>query len=359
MKQITLFFTIIMACSITHAAIITVDNKTPSVGQYKTLQEAHDAANDGDTLYVYPSEAVYPAISITKKLKLIGTGFTRPGESLSTTSISGTIIFEEGSELSVLEGFSGSFNVTFLESNITIQKNTINFLTVNANDIIIKKNRIKRITVNENHKGTVFLQNYLYDNSENYLITIQDKNEVFIANNILWNMYNKYNSPNSGYSQYYGKGINADLLNITLTLVNNIITTPLSNYNYGQALNISNANIYVANNIILSGSIHKTSDNFYNNMSNSTQLPSGNGNLTNIDMTKVFIGPTKDFHLLEDSPAKGAGTDGVDMGIYGGGTPYVDDRKPSLPSIIKLKTNHAASQANGLEIEIQAISNTE
>ena len=359
MKQITLIFTIIMSISIAHAAIITVDNKTPSVGQFKTLQEAHDAANDGDTIYVYPTEAVYSAISVAKKLKLIGTGSSRPGESLSTTSISGTILFEEGSALSVLEGFSGSFNVTFNESNITIQKNKINYITVNADDIIIKRNRIRRIAINENHKGTVILQNYVYDNSGNYLITIENNNEILISNNLLWNMYDQHNSPNWSSSSCYGKGIKADFSNITLTIIYNIISTAFSRDNHGRALNISNANIYVANNIILSGSVYKTSNNFYNNMSNSTQFPSGNGNLRNIDMSKVFVDPSNDFHLLEDSPAKGAGTDGVDMGIYGGSTPYLDDGKPSLPSIVKLKADHSASQANGLEIEIQAVSNSE
>jgi hypothetical protein len=100
-------------------------------------------------------------------------------------------------------------------------------------------------------------------------------------------------------------------------------------------------------------------DNFYNNISYDSSLPNGNGNLENIDMEKVFIDPGTNFHLLEDSPAKGAGTDGVDIGIYGGSTPYVDDGKPSLPSIVKLKADYAASHESGLEIEIQAVSNSE
>jgi len=329
MKQITLFFTIIMACSITHAAIITVDNKTPSVGQYKTLQEAHDAANDGDTLYVCPSETVYEAFTVDKKLSIFGTGHSRPGERMSTTTINGNISFNEGSDGASLKGFSGYFTIV-----------------INANDIIIKKNRIRRITVNENHKGTVILQNYVYEFSDQYLATIKSNNEVFISNNIFIN------------KRDCGKSISAQFKDISITVINNIFINHVRD-SRSNSLYILNANIFVANNIFISGNIQKTSDNFYNNMSNSTQLPSGNGNLTNIDMSKVFIDPTKDFHLLEDSPAKGAGIDGVDMGIYGGSTPYVDDGKPSLPSIIKLKTDHSASQAHGLEIEIQAISNTE
>ena len=109
-KQITLFYAIIIiSCSIANAEIITVDNKVPSVGQYKTLQEAHDAAKNGDTIYVCPSEALYAAIIVSKKLIIIGTGHSRPGERLSTTSISGTMQFDDGAEGSALKGFGGGF----------------------------------------------------------------------------------------------------------------------------------------------------------------------------------------------------------------------------------------------------------
>ena len=217
-------------------------------------------------------------------------------------------------------------------------------VTINANDIIIQKNRIKDIIVNENHKGTAILQNYIFSSqgsgvTTHIMLKILNDNEVFIANNIIW-------------CSSDAVLISASDPTITISIMHNIFISQHT------SLTIHSSNIYVANNIILSGSVSRgTCDNFYNNMSFSNQLPNGNGNL--IDMAKVFVDPTKDFHLLKDSPAKGAGTDGVDMGIYGGSTPYVDDGRTSLPSIVKFKTDHSASHESGLEIEIQAVSNSQ
>ena len=325
MKQITLFFTIIISCSIANAAIITVDNKVPCVGQYKTLKEGHDAANNGDTIYVCPSEAFYVGITVNKKLIIIGTGHSRPGERLSTTLISGRMQFDEGADGSALKGFGGYFSVI-----------------INANDTTIQKNRIKDITVNDNHKGTAILQNYIYNtsNSSDFkVVLIQNENEVFIANNVF--------NTTPGYTIF------APSPTITISIFHNILKAK------HRSFDLSNSNIYVANNIIISGTVYYSSNNFYNNMSYNSQLPKGNGNLTNIDMATVFIDPTNDFHLLEDSPAKDAGTDGVDMGIYGGSTPYIDDGRTSLPSIVKFKTDYSASHESGLEIEIQAVSNNQ
>jgi len=161
----------------------------------------------------------------------------------------------------------------------------------------------------------------------------------------------------STYCRYYGNGIYASNSNISISIIHNIIS---NNNNCGYALNVKNSNIYSANNIVASGIISRSSDNFWYNMSNSGQLFSGNGNLRNIDMNKVFVKPGIDFHLLENSPAKGAGEDGVDMGIYGGKTPFIDGfGKPAIPSIIKLKADHAVSKSEGLKIEIKARSNSE
>ena len=95
-------------------------------------------------------------------------------------------------------------------------------------------------------------------------------------------------------------------------------------------------------------------------MSNSTQLPEGNGNLRNVDMSTVFVDHENyDFHLLPGSPAIGAGENGTDMGIYGGDAPYVDGGFPGLPSILQIQAPTAGSQTSGLYISFKAKSNKE
>ncbi len=65
-----------------------------------------------------------------------------------------------------------------------------------------------------------------------------------------------------------------------------------------------------------------------------------------------------DFHLLSDSPAKGSGQNGVDMGIYGGSTPFVDGGRPGLPLITDIDSDFVGSQQSGLDVTIKAKSIT-
>jgi len=322
MKKVTIFTVMIImfAFSGAQAAIITVDNKTPSIGDYTTLQAAHDAASDsdGDVIYVYPSDAVYQGITVTKKIRFVGTGFDYPSEEMSTTLIAGTMTFNAGSDGSVLDGFGSSFHVA-----------------INANDITIKRNKLSGIDVAENHTGTVILQNYLHHNGGTAVI-VRAFNEVLIANNNLDYIFANYSS-------------------ITITILHNVIRTGTI-----YAIQLANADKYIANNIIIGGTCSGTNSGYYHNMSNSNQLPSGNGNIGNVDMSTVFVDPdNNDLHLLPGSPAIGAGQNGVDMGMYGGDTPYVDGGRPGLPSIFQLESDHVGSQQNGLDVTIKAKSNRE
>lgn len=337
MKKVTLFIVVIamITCSRVDAAIITVDNKTPSIGNYTTLQTAHDAATNGDTIYVYPSGAVYNGITVTKRLAFVGTGFDYPSEGMNTTSLTGTMTFGAGSDGSKLEGFgrSGSF-----------------YVTIDADNITIKRNKIHRITVSENHTGTVILQNYLYDSIMDYLITVDNSNEVLIANNILVNPYQ------IGSSSCCASGhcIGASSSTITITILHNV----LYNRTWGQAIRVIDSNAYAANNIILWGYCHGS--RYYYNMHSCGAHWDGENNIENVDMNNVFVDPDRyDFHLLPDSPAIGAGQNGVDMGIYGGSTPFVDGGAPSLPSIVQLQSDHVGSQQSGLDVTIKAKSNKE
>jgi len=381
MKQLSIFILFfVMSVSLSYAAIITVDNTTPSVGNYKTLQEMHDAANDGDTIYVYPSSSPYQGIVIEKNLTILGTGYGSPGPELKSTVIAGTMTFNEGAEGAKLQGFNGSFNVTISTGDVTVMNNVINGMTINGNKIFVFRNNISNITVNgdnanikqniiktvsisANHIGTVFLQNYIrYDLHNDYIVKISSNNEVLFINNIIWNNNNTYNST------YRGKLINASSTNITITLQNNVLWATNTSY---VTINLENADSYMENNIIIYGKLSSNVKNHYYNISNSTQFPSDNGNIRNVNMNTVFVDHNNgNFHLKEDSPAIGAGKNGLDMGIYGGNTPFVDSSpdtsrppvdinsgKPGLPSIIQFEAESGILPSDGLKIEIKAKSN--
>ncbi|ETR68066.1 MAG: cell surface glycoprotein [Candidatus Magnetoglobus multicellularis str. Araruama] len=347
-QALTLFL-LFLSISITNAAVLTVD-KAPHAGQYSTLQEAHDAASIGDTIHVFPSVGAYEAITVTKSLHFMGAGFSKSSDNLKPTLLVGTMIFSKGSDGSTLESFGRGGGL---------------YVIIDANQITIKRNLLHRITIKENHSGTCIIQNYINDNSQNYVIYVHNNNDVFVANNIIWNMYKE----KKGYwpaRRYGGNGVYASHDSITLTIyynIFNVLTKYDNNYNFnsgGYAITASNANIDIANNIFLGGKISASTGHFYYNMSNSTQLPEQNGNITNVNMNTVFINHSSaDFHLAENSPAKKAGKNGVDMGIYGGSTPFVDNGIPSSPAIIQIEADHVASKAHGLDITIKAKSTNE
>jgi len=125
-------------------------------------------------------------------------------------------------------------------------------------------------------------------------------------------------------------------------------------------LDVTGSNKYIANNIIVSGGCLDTSEGYFYNMCNLDQLPSDNGNIQNTNMNSVFVDPANyDYHLLQDSPAKGAGQNGEDMGCYGGDTPFVDGGAPGIPSIVEITASHVGSQQSGLDVIIKAKSNKE
>lgn len=326
----------VLSLNFLYAAIITVDNKHPYAGDYKTLQEAHDAATNGDIIYVSPSLQVYVAITVTKQLFIYGVGFDITeaigGAYTTPTIISGEMIFNAGSEGSQIEGFDGSFNIT-----------------VNAPNITIKRNNLFRIMINSQGAGSSIVQNKIIGSYGGYhptdgMITINTTN-IFISNNIIKNTYGSGYPGTDGSTLYGGNN---------LTIRNNVF----QHYDGGPFSSIDNT--FIINNIFIQGYLGGTTNCIWNYNMAWTTLPDGIGNVSNIDMNTVFIDyPNEDFHLLPDSPAHGAGENGTDMGIYGGDMPYVDGGFPGLPSILQIQAPTAGSQQSGLDISFKAKSNKE
>ena len=323
------FMFLVFTGSAAHATIIIVDNKVPSAGQYSTLQAAHDAASNGDTIYVYPSGVAYNAITVTKQLHLVGTGFDYPGEDLNTTLIYGLFTFDPGSDNSTLEGFRNGGNFSIM---------------INSNNIIIKRNRLLTINVASYHVGNVIIGNFIYSNGIAAVIEVSDYNEILIANNFISNTYSNSNQ----------RTVMASGANITINLIHNVIK------GYNHSISVDNSNKFIANNIIVFGRATGCSTGTYYNMDDQHWLPNSNGNILDADMNSVFVDKDNyNFHLLPNSPARGAGQNDVDMGIYGGSTPFVDGGAPGIPSIIQIQSDHAGSQEGGLDVIIKAKSNKE
>jgi len=321
------------------ATIITVDNNYPSIGNYSTLQAAHDGANPGDTVYVLPSNTAYPGIDVYKKLIFLGPGFDLGQPVLKTAKISGTMFFHPPSGGSSIGGFDNYF-----------------IITADADNLAIRKNKLGMITVRPSHVGTVITQNFIKGYTSDYLVKVDSNNQVYLANNKIINMYKE-----PGYGFYYmGYGVLADKPSTSITIINNVIRVNFHTLeNRGCAMTTTNATCDVINNIFIDGQLYIAAGTTYmNNMHNRWDLPAGNGNQNDISPDATFVDHgNSDFHLLPGSPARGSGLGGVDMGLYGGVIPFDDNGYPGIPSIYYLDVPSGGSQQTGVNVTIKAKSN--
>ena len=294
------FFTCLNAFS----KVITVNNRLDvNVADYISIKLAVDNATDGDTILVYPSEIYYEGLNITKKVILIGSGFTSTSN-LPATKITGAMNFFAGSSGSVIESFGGDF-----ELNVT-----------DANNISICRNVIRRLGI---------------QNSFNSLLMGNLVNTTFINGNSLVEAYNCVFKVFGFYP-----GINLDAT---------------------SSINISNSIIY-GGNISISGGIVKGKNNLlYNDViavlyESYNSLVYSRENGTNFNANFIDF-DNSNYHLKPGSPAIGTGENGTDMGIYGGNTPYVDGGYPSIPVIYYLDVPLTGSQKDGINITVKAKTN--
>lgn len=322
--------TIVLSTTLS-AKIWIVDNNPFPVGDYTTLSAVHGVASPGDTVYVYPSATAYAAITVSKQLYFVGAGFDlelHGGQaSTANTTISGTMVYDVGSEGAILEGFDGSF-----------------VLDINTDDITVKRNELLRMTIDGS--GCLVLQNEIIGgvwNNDNIRIG-SNLGNILIANNKIFNT-----------ESYNADAIESHITS-SVTIINNILRTTTSNR---FAINNLSASSLAQNNIIVNGTVNIGAIYQYN-ISNSNQLPSDDGNLINIDMSIVFEDPANfdtGLHLLPGSPAAGNGFGGADMGIYGGDYPFIDGGYPGIPAVYFIESQVITVPQNGLNVRFKAKSN--
>lgn len=317
-----LLFTISVILS---ATVWRVNNNAGIDTDFITLQEAHNGAASGDELHVTGSTTSYGDITLTKELTIIGTGYflseNPETQANENNSIADVVVFDSGSEGSVVAGFK------------------MYYANINADSITIKRCRIHSIGtyydgINVNGANDVYiLQNYIYAtgyNSDGIEVS-NNSNNVLISNNLI------KHTDSSRRSIYTTSSSGANISNNCL---------------YGK-VDIHNSEFY--NNILQYGYFYdNASTNFYYNIGNSDQFEpcDENGNQCNIDMNDVFVGTGSTdgkYQLKEVSPAIGAGVTGEDCGAFDGIYPYILSGIPSeIPAIYDF-----FSPGAGFEISVE------
>jgi len=327
---------------------------SPTSLDYSTIQAAHDAAIAGDTIYVYPNTQ-NNEITITKRIVLLGNGynFSSPDSAnnnlqtfVGQTSNVSAIHLNEGSDSSVISGLL-----------------MVGGVMIRSNKNIIKRCWFSSEYTNIHLEGTTtgnsIVENFFANNNTiycNYYDNSQSTNNLLISNNIFRNGYS-----NAGVTQN-GTGLTGQISNNIFG--DSIYIKGWSNQPWNScSINLTNATVLIQNNISYGLNLTQTNAIVRNNIGWGTEWPSGNFNKQNISQASLFTllstdSPDKRFTLKSGSPAKLAGSGGIDCGVFAGTYPYVLSGIPATPTIYNI-SGPANNQVTGgnLTITISTKSN--
>lgn len=312
---------------------IAVVTESGTTSIYQTLDQAIANATDGSVIYLPGGGLdISSNTKVTKRVTIIGVSHKYNADNADgSTIIGGDVNFAAGSDGSALMGVYATGDVIIGSSNDSVQNIVVRYCNVNS--IQIKHSGCRGIVVN---------QNYLRD------ISNLGKNNVSITNCVLHSIDNVSNG----------------------TINHNVITSAVTGhtgnnhplYAVNNSLITNNVFCYTGNSILYYGYESKYNQ-IFNNISG-YYGSSGNTNNNTISQLlqkkpeDLFVNPgpgvsvESDFHL-KDSIGIGAGTDGTDIGIYGG-TGFKDDCIAPIPRIVSKNIPEQTDAEGKLNIRIEA-----
>jgi len=301
-----------------------------------SLVDAYTASVNGDALYLSTGYFTAPT-SIAKGIKIIGAGhFPDSANVAKRTMILSGITINKGADSLRLEGL-------YINGNINYQGDaSINYVKVircglasalfNSNSATASKNFCSydecfiQGGINFNNYGTnLFIQHSIITSVRVYIgnwfeLSVSNVNSSAL---ILGNIF----LANTHFT--FG--------NIKGSLIKNNIILNNGGSSYGFIGGETNSNIFT-NNLFVRSTIDFGTNSYNNNYSNVSQA-----NIF-VNQTGNTINYNHDYHLK--SPTTYLGTDGTQVGLYGGTTPFKDKGLPSNPQILT-KTVGNQTDANG------------
>lgn len=342
------------ACQSLFATIRTVSNDPNNPAQFATIQAAVNAAVAGDTIYVNASPTVYSeTVTISKRLVLIGGGYNSPNQLGFTSSVvqfffsrtatgdpSGSVIC--GFNISSI-GVSGGLP-TF--SNITVFRNRISSFSLVGNNWLIYNNIITSLGLgNSPVPNNIIVQNNIITN----FISGTTGNANFLIDHNL----------------FIGGSFYLNSIQFA-AITNNIFATSTS----GPIMPSSTINNNLNNNLCNISNISATPPT--NSFAGGPNIAAGNFVGTDPLFVNVpnfnSYSATANYRLQSTSPGRNAGTDGTDLGIYGGSFPFPSGGAPGngfdtsalppIPQVTNLNVqNPSLVPGAQLKVTIQAAVN--
>ncbi len=340
-KQITILTAILTIFAFTaNATIWTVSNNPDSPGQYTSLQMAVDSSGVHDTILVAGSPTSYGNVTLKWSLTLIGAGYNNPyGYNTTVGSISLTRFnVSIGASDTRIMGFyvasyislSGNYSGGTLEQKI-------------LENVVIERCMLASyfsFSGNATYRNDT-IRNCIFNNYINLTASSSNLDNIIIHNNIFNGAYLLSSSSIDLSSTYLKNNI---FLNRNGNVFSSTYNMVIENNIFYQALPQGATNCAFNNNITF--------------MNNDNVIPGpnnvGSGNMVDVDPMFVnfpFLGAPfdygHDYHLQAGSPGINAGTDGTDIGIYGGMMPFEIGDNPYIPQMMEVTLPSGSSVPAG------------
>ena len=323
------------------ATIRTADNNGSNPGNYTSLQKAIDDSNAGDTIYLKASPISYGDIVLNKPLAIIGDGVLNKKTSMKSTFM-GKVEVQTAAGGSALVGFEADrIYVDDINKLLLDRLKINNYLIgtdINNNDSFWSSVLIRNCYSNCSLGSTKMSDVYI-DNS--VLISFGSRvksNNLIVSNSILLDLQvcEYVTFRNSIIDHYTSGGYNLDLYSSNL-FENNLFVINVSDY-----LSIlSPKNFFIGNNSVVPTGLSSTFKNY------------------NAGLKSLFAIST-DLRLVDGSTGKNAGTDGKDVGIYGGAFPWGDSYlsnpglAPQVPHVMDIQTVSQSPNKASIDVNIKA-----
>lgn len=377
MNRILLVATL-FACTTTFATVRTVSNNPTRPAQFTTFAAAQTASVNGDTIYIYGSPFQYPAISVSKRLVIIGAGYNPNNQFGQPTNIANVDLFRDtgvnNASGTVLTGIlTGRLDIAGLVSNnIRVFRcrftSYINMaggsptgyadgwtLYNNIFDSYIFGGASSRTSASATN---IILANNIFSNTNAYLYGF-NSNAVIIDHNLF-----------QGASNFY--------LVFNIIVTNNIFTRTSGTVFYGAGTGpvLCTFNNNISNQSTIADPSTYTPANSFVNTFTGTGGGSnfGAGNFVGVDPLYTSVSnfnsyvTIANYRLQASSVGKNAATDGTDIGIYGGSYPfpiggavgsgYDTSPMPPIPQVTELNIQNATVPVNGtLNVNVKATVN--
>lgn len=312
MKCILLIVFLSLACFVSHATVLVVDNNgnAPS-GVYTSIATAISNASAGDTLLITPSSSTYGNASISLPLVLIGVGFN-PDMEIPFTGKLGLVTVNTPASGTRIIGLEITNRITLGNGSGTLS------------DIVIENCNVPYITTSgiSSLVNVLIRQNVITASTNStpaLILNVANQSNIHVSNNV-------FSFLNTS-TIYLGPQVTTG----GVTFDHNLFLGSTGQRAFRQLVNC-----LVTNNIFVgvppTAGISLTNVTYKNNLSNNFDFSTITGTNINESSNTSSTAPTfvnlplstitYDFSLNPDlagaSAGENAATDGTDLGVFGG-----------------------------------------